>query len=210
MESPPTSAPNSPPKAKKEKGEERGVKGEEGQKGSGGQEDEKMDAPIGEANQMLKVMKDKEASEAKLSQLHQQLDEIKKSIKTLKLTRVREAKLGSMKDEEWGLLDSGATHPHRPLIATDRIEAWKKVSVSLADGRATPLLMTDAGAMVTTNLSVETIVPFGMLAGGGCKISWKKRREGFALQRGRCPSASKLDVRRFQRSWLSTSSRSMN
>ena len=43
---------------------------------------------------MLKVMKDKEASEAKLSRLHQQLGEIKKSIKTLKLTKVREAKMG--------------------------------------------------------------------------------------------------------------------
>ena len=36
--------------------------------------------------------------------------------------KVREAKLGST-EEEWGLLDSGATHPLRPLVATDRIEA---------------------------------------------------------------------------------------
>ena len=170
---PTTSAPNSPPKVKKEKEEEKVVKGEEGEKGSGGQEDDKMDELLAEANRMLKVMKDKEASEAKLSRLHQQLDEIKKSIKTLKLTKVREAKLGST-EEEWGLLDSGATHPLRPSVATDRIEAFKKVSVSLADGRTTPLLMTDAGVMVTTNLAVEPIAPLGMLAEGGCQISWKK------------------------------------
>ena len=123
---------------------------------------------------MLKAMKDKEASEAKLSRLHQQLDEIKKSIKTLKLTRVREAKMGSLQEEEWGLLDSGATHPLRPLASTDSLEKFKKVSVSLADGRTTPLLMTESGVMVSTNLQVEPIVPLGMLAGGGCKISWKK------------------------------------
>ena len=169
-ESPTISAPNSPPKVKKEKEEDKVVKGEDGEKGSGGQEDDKMDELLAEANRMLKVMKDKEASEAKLSRLHQQLDEIKKSIKTLKLTKVREAKLGST-EEEWGLLDSGATHPLRPLVATDRIEALKKVSVSLADGRTTPLLMTDAGVMVTTNLAVEPIVPLGMLAEGGCQIS---------------------------------------
>ena len=167
-------APNSPPKVKKEKEEEKDPKGEEGGKGSGGQDDEKMDELLAEANKMLKAMKDKEASEAKLSRLHQQLDEIKKSIKTLKLTRVREAKMGSLQEEEWGLLDSGATHPPRPLASTDSLEKFKKVSVSLADGRTTPLLMTESGVMVSTNLQVEPIVPLGMLAGGGCKISWKK------------------------------------
>ena len=167
-------APNSPPKVKKEKEEEKDPKGEEGGRGSGGQDDEKMDELLAEANKMLKAMKDKEASEAKLSRLHQQLDEIKKSIKTLKLTRVREAKMGSSQEEEWGLLDSGATHPLRPLASTDSLEKFKKVSVSLADGRTTPLLMTESGVMVSTNLQVEPIVPLGMLAGGGCKISWKK------------------------------------
>ena len=34
--------------------------------------------------------------------------------------------------------------------------------------------MTDAGVMVTTNLAVEPIAPLGMLAEGGCQISWKK------------------------------------
>ena len=167
-------APNSPPKVKKEKEEEKDSKGEEGGKGSGVQDDEKMDELLAEANKMLKAMKDKEASEAKLSRLHQQLDEIKKSIKTLKLTRVREAKMGSLQEEEWGLLDSGATHPLRPLASTDSLEKFKKVSVSLVDGRTTPLLMTESGVMVSTNLQVEPIVPLGMLAGGGCKISWKK------------------------------------
>ena len=109
-----------------------------------------------------------------MNKLHQQLDEIKRSIKTLKLTRVREAKMGSTKEEEWSLLDSGATHPLRPLVLTDCMDSLKKVSVSLADGRATPLLMTEAGVMVSTNLAVEPIVLLGILAGGGCNISWKK------------------------------------
>lgn len=34
--------------------------------------------------------------------------------------------------------------------------------------------MTESGAMVSTNLEVDPIVPLGMLAVGGCKISWKK------------------------------------
>ena len=82
--------------------------------------------------------------------------------------------MGSSQEEEWGLLDSGATHPLRPLASTDCLEKFKKISVSLADGRTTPLLMTESGVMVSTNLQVEPIVPLGMLAGGGCKISWKK------------------------------------
>lgn len=47
----------------------------------------------------------------------------------------------------------------------------QKVSVSLADGRTTPLLMTEAGAMVSTNVSVEPIARLGILAGGSCSIS---------------------------------------
>ena len=168
----PTSS-TSPPKVKKEKEDEKGRK-EEDEKSAGGTESEKMDELLEEANKMLRMMKDKETSEAKMNKLHQQLDEIKRSIKTLKLTKVREAKMGSKKEEEWGLLDSGATHPLRPLALTDCVDSLKKVSVSLADGRTTPLLMTEAGVMVSTNLAVEPIVPLGILAGCGCSISWKK------------------------------------
>ena len=168
----PTSS-TSPPKVKKEKEDEKGRK-EDDEKSAGGTEGEKMDELLEEANKMLRMMKDKETSEAKMNKLHQQLDEIKRSIKTLKLTKVREAKVGSKKEEEWGLLDSGATHPLRPLALTDCVDSLKKVSVSLADGRTTPLLMTEAGVMISTNLAVEPIVPLGILAGCGCSISWKK------------------------------------
>ena len=54
---------------------------------------------------MLRMMNDKETSEVKMNKLHQQLDEINKN-QTLNPTRVREAKIGSTKDDEWGLLDS--------------------------------------------------------------------------------------------------------
>ena len=155
----------SPPKVKKEKEDEKGRK-EEDEKSAGGTEGEKMDELLEEANKMLRMMKDKETSEAKMNKLHQQLDEIKRSIKTLKLTRVREAKMGSTKEEESCLLDSGATHPLRPLALTDCIDSLKRVSVC----RTTPLLMTEAGVMVSTNLAVEPIVPLGILAGGGCSI----------------------------------------
>ena len=86
----------SPPKVKKEKEEEKGgrCEAQEAEKSAGGgtmTEDDKMDELLSEANKMLRMMKDKESSEAKMNKLHQQLDEIKKSMKTLKLTRVKEA-----------------------------------------------------------------------------------------------------------------------
>ena len=68
-------------------------------------EDEKMDELLLEANKMLRMMKEKETSEAKMNKLHQQLDEIKRSIKTLKLTRVREAKCSATEEESYGLFD---------------------------------------------------------------------------------------------------------
>ena len=133
---------NSPPKVKKEKEDEKGKNGiEEAEKttAGGGQttEDEKMDELLLEANKMLRMKKEKETSEAKMNKLHQQLDEIKRSIKTLKLTRVREAKCSAIEEESYGLLDPGATHPLRPLVASDSIEGLKKVSVALADGQNT-------------------------------------------------------------------------
>ena len=111
-------------------------------------EDDKMDELLSEANKMLRMMKDKESSEAKMNKLHQQLDEIKKSMKTLKLTRVKETQKTMRPEEEFGLLDSGATHPLRPLISSDKVENPKTVNVALADGKSTTLLMTDTGVMV--------------------------------------------------------------
>lgn len=82
---------------KNEKEEEKGRNGgEEAEKtatgGGQGTEDEKIDELLMEANKMLRMIREKETSEAKINQLHhhQQLDEIKRSIKTLKLTRLRE------------------------------------------------------------------------------------------------------------------------
>ena len=98
----------SPPKVKKEKEEEKGgrCEAQEAEKSAGGgtmTEDDKMDELLSEANKMLRMMKDKESSEAKMNKLHQQLDEIKKSMKTLKLTRVKEIQRTMRPEEEFGL-----------------------------------------------------------------------------------------------------------
>ena len=178
-----TSSSDSPQKvpkaAKMEEAEETSKGGkkelEENAKGSS-EDDEKdvglMSELLDEANKMLKSMSKKAGPSSKMQSLQSRLSDLKKEaagLKVLRLTRMAGVDSASMV----GLLDSGATHPLRSLRLGDEPKEMEKVWVALATGEKAPLLMTKTGIMVTTDESVEPILPLGWLLGkGGCEMSW--------------------------------------
>ena len=124
-----------------------------------------------EANRMLKSIsgqaeQKEETSMEKLASLQAQLNQLK--LKTLKLTRISEGSL----ENAVGLIDSGATHPLRPLRPTDDLTRMRTVNVTLANGGKTALLMSTGKVMVTPQMQVEPIVPMGRLMQMGCKMTW--------------------------------------
>jgi hypothetical protein len=97
-----------------------------------------------------------------MEKLQQQLNSMK--LKTLRLGRMSTE--GSQ-----GLIDSGATNPLRPKRCGERIEHYKKLEVSLADGTTTRLPVSPGGAMVSANDNTEPIVPMHQLTGLlGCEV----------------------------------------
>ena len=166
-------------KTSKKEEAERGEKGKKAEEVEGVNEvpksDEAMVGLLEEANRMLKTLSIKPESEApteKISSLQAQLDELRKhpKLKTLRITRL--AKIGGGGDV--GLLDSGATHPLRPITHVEDLQRLQPVQVALADGTKASLLMTKGGTMVSTDLEVEPIVPMGLLTELGCSIHWKE------------------------------------
>ena len=70
-------------------------------------------------------------------------------------------------------MDSGATHPLRPLRKGEGDGTYKRVSVTLANGETTSLQVTPGGIMVTDRADAEPIVPMGQLVHElGCEIKW--------------------------------------
>ena len=103
-----------------------------------------------------------------VDKLQRQIDELRQ--KTLRLSRMA-------CNEFQGLLDSGATHPLRPLRPEDDMSQLSQVSVTLADGGSVKLLMNSAGTMLVERADVEPIVPIGCLASVlGCKLTWEAER----------------------------------
>ena len=142
----------------------------EGSKGS--DDGEKMNALLEEANKMLAVFNQKKKSddaEAKINLLQEQLNRFRKSsLKTLRVTKLKSLSLGKS-----ALLDSGATNPLRSIRDDENLSCLDRVWVSLADGHQVPMLVTKGGITVSTDTSVEPIVPLGWLDRIGCEISWK-------------------------------------
>ena len=137
--------------------------------------DEQMKSLIEEANRMLKSLNRKSEplppSQASLEDLQRQLDVLKggpRSLRALRLT-----KMSTSMEDQWALLDSGATHPLRPLAADDCLDDFEKVWVALADGKKVPMLMTAAGVMISVDQNIEPIIPLGWLAESGCTVEWK-------------------------------------
>ena len=106
--------------------------------------------------------KEEDAKTELMEKLQQQLNSMK--LKTLRLGRMSTE--GSQ-----GLIDSGATNPLRPKRCGERIEHYKKLEVSLADGTTTRLPVSPGGAMVSANDNTEPIVPMHQLTGLlGCEV----------------------------------------
>ena len=136
-------------------------------------EGDKMKQLLEEANDMLRGFNKKASAQAgpTLEQLQAQLDELKKkSMKTLRLTR-RHAE----EKPKYGLLDSGAANPLRPLRADEDLTQLERVWVALADGQKTPTLINKRGVMISTNLNIEPIVPMGWLTAHGCGLKWSEK-----------------------------------
>ena len=132
--------------------------------------EDRMKRLLEEANDMLQGFSKKASVQngPSLEQLQAQLDELKKrGMKTLKLTRLQ-----AEETPKYGLIDSGATNPLRPLLREDDLTQVERVWVSLADGQRTPMLLNNHGVMVSTNLNIEPIVPMGWLTSYGCEVIW--------------------------------------
>ncbi|CAL1166872.1 unnamed protein product [Cladocopium goreaui] len=101
-----------------------------------------------------------------MDRLQQQLDRMK--LKGLKINQIN---YGSQQ----GLVDSGATHPLRPMRLGESKNDYKKVSVTLANGESTALQVTPGGVMVSECKDVEPIIPMGMLVQKlGCRVDWNQ------------------------------------
>ncbi|CAK9077059.1 unnamed protein product [Durusdinium trenchii] len=101
-----------------------------------------------------------------VERLQQQLNALKQ--KTFKLRRLK-------KGERQGLLDSGATHPLRPVKKGEDVESYKRVQVALADGQVTNLPISPGGAMVSVDADIEPIIPMGLLTEKlGCSVIWSR------------------------------------
>eukprot|EP00435_Cladocopium_sp_Y103_P030730 s947_g7.t1 len=100
-----------------------------------------------------------------MDRLQQQLDAMK-----LKTFRLQSISTNSV----LGLIDSGATHPLRPLREGENDSHYAEVEVALANGSTTRMKMSPGGAMISPNSRVEPIVPMGLLAEElQCTIEWK-------------------------------------
>ena len=163
---------------------------------SGGQADaqsntskESMSSILEEANRLLKAMGGSETVETSstttkqvtssnattaadqsredmMEKLQQQLNALRQ--KTLRVSLSRMSGSGQK-----GLIDSGATHPLRPLRSGDQQALCQKVDVTLADGRKTQLLMNKSGTMLSPSENIEPIIPMGLLQSAlECKMIW--------------------------------------
>ena len=105
------------------------------------------------------------------------VDRLQAQLNALRKFRLRKI----CRNEKAGLLDSGATHPLRPVKEGEDVNAYHKVQVSLADGQTIWLPMSPGGAMLSTEEDVEPILPMGMLTDVlGCEVSWT--REGIEVR----------------------------
>ena len=111
-----------------------------------------------EANKMLKSLtvrgstEEERSKDDRLAAMQVQLDEMRK-IKVLRISRI------SKQDVQYGLLDSGATHPMRGRKEGEDLSSCEEVKVCLANGSQAVMKMTAKGIMVVNDPEVEPIVP---------------------------------------------------
>ena len=137
----------------------------------GDEKESTMTRLLEEANKMLKSLTKEDSNEKgggdkrdkTLEALQQQINELK--MKVLKISKMT-------KGAEQGLIDSGATHPLRPLKDGEILSELRDVAVVLASGEKKMLKMSKGGSMVTSELDIEPIIPMGILVQMGCEIRW--------------------------------------
>ena len=149
---------------------------------------EVMKGLLVEANKMLKAISAPKGveteKEGRLERLQKQLDEIK-LLKVFRVSRL-------VANSEEGLIDSGATHALRGWRRSDEKKNLKDIQVTLACGRKKELKMSQGGTMISTDMSIEPIVPMGkMISVLGWKAEWTKNG-GLVLSH---PLRGPLDVK---------------
>ena len=135
---------------------------------------------LDEANRVLKSLgpsttpspQKSEGSQVKGDVERQEVvDRLQAQLNALRKFRLRKMR----RNDRAGLLDSGATHPLRPIKEGEDIKKYHKVQVSLADGQAIWLPMSPGGAMVSEEEDIEPILPMGMLTEVlGCEVTWSR------------------------------------
>lgn len=149
-----------------------------------------------EANKMLKNLQSTTNSSTTLStssQAEKEVDErqellnrLQHQLNSLRVFKINKVSRGGVH----GLLDSGATHPMRPIKAEEQGLDYPMVEVTLANGDVTRLRMSAGGAMLTEDDTLEPIVPMGLLTQKlNCTVSWKK--EGLEVVH---PQRGKLEI----------------
>ena len=167
---------NYPQKARLQKveGEEKSPSSSRGKEEEGGTEQASMKDLLEQANKMLKSLtasasttssttsSGNEPRDEVVDRLEQQLNTLK-----LKVFKLSQVSFGNSQ----GLVDSGAAL--RPLRPGERLDGYKTVPVTLANGQHAQLRMTPGGVMVSERSDVEPILPMGLLIEKlGCKIEW--------------------------------------
>lgn len=144
--------------------------------GASGGSGDIMQQLLEEANKMLKSMNVKteeprrkvDEEEDRFAKLQRQLEEIKR-LKVFRLSRMERKD-----DRGWGLLDSGATHPLRPLKKEEVPERMPLVKVTLAGGQDVQMRLSEGGSIVSED-NVEPIVPLGLLTRLlQCSVRWEE------------------------------------
>ena len=108
-----------------------------------------------------------------LERLHKQI----KSMKTFKLLQIG-------RGTHQGLIDSGATHPLRPLRRFEDATAYPVVQVTLANGTTEKLKISPGGSMVSEVKDIEPIIPMGLLTSRlKCQVQWSD--EGISIKHPR-------------------------
>ena len=175
---PKTTTETSPPKARQQKIEGEDTSSTASKEDDSKEESLKMKELLEQANTMLKSLTETstpptsststaggETKEEVMDRLQKQLNQLK-----LKVFKVNQISFG----QHQGLVDSGATHPLRPLRLGETDNSYRKVSVTMANGEVTTLQLTPGGVMVSGRQDIEPILPMGHLVKKlGCEVSWK-------------------------------------
>ena len=163
----------------------------------------KMTEILSETNKMLKALTSQSVTgpppsnpQDPLVLIQQQLDEVRR-LKTLVVrepgpessgfssavawyeARLNSSMVGSAEARDSGeaLLDSGASHPFRPVATDAELSEAKRVVVLLATGEERSILQTQAGTLLSEHGEEPPLVPMGQLVSLlGCTIRWCPRK----------------------------------